>query len=83
MALICNDEGKLLGLPLNRALVDEDGQVWDVVAGTFFLCGVPSDSDSFGSLSVPQLEKYRTQFACPETILRINGQLVVLREEVM
>ena len=44
VALVCNDEGKLLGLPLNRALVDEDsGQIWDVVAGTFFLCGIPSE----------------------------------------
>lgn len=34
-ALICNDEGKLLGLPLNRALRDEEGEIYDVVAGTF------------------------------------------------
>ena len=32
-ALICNDEGKLLGLPLNRALRDEEGEIYDVVAG--------------------------------------------------
>ena len=83
VALICNDEGKLLGLPLNRTLADEDGHVLDVVAGTFFLCGIPTDSDSFGSLSVSQLEKYRTAFACPETILRMNGQLVVVREELV
>ena len=25
VAIICNDEGKLMGLPLNRALRDEDG----------------------------------------------------------
>ena len=25
VALICNEEGKLLGLPLNRALFDDDG----------------------------------------------------------
>lgn len=84
VVLICNDEGKLLGLPFNRVLVDKDsGHVWDVVAGTFFLCGVPADSDSFGSLSVSQLEKYRTIFACPETILQINGQLVVIHEEMV
>ena len=33
-ALICNDEGKLLGLPLNRALRDEEGEIYDVIAGT-------------------------------------------------
>ena len=83
VALVCNDEGKLLGLPLNRTLADEEGHVWDVVAGTFFLCGIPADSDSFGSLTDEQIQKYRTLFACPETILRFNGQLVVIREEVM
>lgn len=43
VALICNDEGKLRSLPLNRALRLENGQVYDVVAGTFFLCGAPPD----------------------------------------
>lgn len=40
MALICNDEGKLLGLPANRALRDSEGNLYDIVCGTFFLCGV-------------------------------------------
>ena len=39
VALICNEEGKLLGLPLNRALKDGDGDIYDIIAGTFFLCG--------------------------------------------
>lgn len=42
VALICNDEGKLLGLPLNRALRDSEGQIYDIVAGTFFLLRSPS-----------------------------------------
>ena len=28
IALICNEEGKLNGLPLNRALQDDDGPVY-------------------------------------------------------
>jgi len=28
VAIICHDEGKLMGLPLNRALRDEDGQMY-------------------------------------------------------
>ena len=27
-ALVCNEEGKLEGLPLNRALRDEDGDIY-------------------------------------------------------
>lgn len=37
VALVCNEEGKLEGLPLNRALRDEDGDIYDVVAGTFLV----------------------------------------------
>jgi len=38
VALICNEEGKILDLPFNRALRDEDGDIYDIVSGTFFLC---------------------------------------------
>lgn len=40
VAIICNDEGKLMGLPLNRALRDEDGQMYDAVAGDFLVVGL-------------------------------------------
>lgn len=33
IALICNEEGKLNGLPLNRALWDEDGNLYDIISG--------------------------------------------------
>ena len=58
VALVCNDEGKLLGLPLNRLLTDGDGRAYDIIAGTFFLCSAPPDSDSFESLSDEQINKY-------------------------
>ena len=31
VAIICNDEGKLIGLPLNRALRDENGEMYDAL----------------------------------------------------
>ena len=49
VALICHEEGKLLGLPLNRALRDKDGEIYDIIAGPFFLCGAPPDCDIFTS----------------------------------
>lgn len=79
VALICNDEGKLLGLPLNRALYDSTGQIYDIIAGTFFLCRAPGDSEDFTSLTEEQLQRYRERFAEPEQFLRINGQLLVIR----
>ena len=62
VALVCNDEGKLLGLPANRGLRDEQGQLYDIVCGTFFLCAAPPDRDSFESLTEEQLEHYRHRF---------------------
>ena len=78
VALICNDEGKLLGLPLNRGLRDEEGRIYDIVAGTFFLCGAPEDSDSFGSLTDEAMQAFKQRFAVPELFLNINGTLVCL-----
>ena len=35
VALVCRESGKLDGLPLNRALRDADGDIYDIVAGNF------------------------------------------------
>lgn len=61
VALICNDEGKLLSLPLNRALED-----YDMIAGNFFICGVKGDA--FVSLSDLLMIKYQKKFRYPELI---------------
>lgn len=60
IALICNDEGKLLGLPLNRPLFDEEGNLYDIIAGTFFIIGL--SDDDFISLSPELIKKYNTVF---------------------
>ena len=49
VALICNDEGKLLNLPLNRALRDSNGAIYDIVAGTFFLCAAGDHPGNTGN----------------------------------
>lgn len=78
VALICNDEGKLLGLPFNRALRDERGATYDVVAGTFFLCSASWDSDTFGSLSEDQVKEYRERFRHPELFIKIGKEILCL-----
>ena len=62
IALICNDEGKLLGLPLNRALRDDNGDIYDIIAGTFLICSAPPDSENFAGLSEEQMQKYKSKF---------------------
>ena len=76
VAVICNEEGKLDGLPLNRALRDEDGELYDVVAGTFLVVGL--SEENFSSLSPELTEKYTAQFKTPEQFVSINGKITVI-----
>lgn len=64
-ALICNEEGKLIGLKPNRALHDYAGNVYDIVFGTFMIVGL-TDED-FGGLSDSQIMRYSLMFRNPET----------------
>lgn len=75
VALVCHEDGKLLGLPLNRSLRDQTGKIYDTIAGTFFLCGAPSDSDRLDSIPEELVEKYRRRFASPEVFINLNGVL--------
>ena len=78
VVLICNDDGKLMNLPANRRLRDKDGQIYDIVCGTFFLCGAPADSDSFFSLTPEQIEQYEERFHTPEMFWGMDGHIVCL-----
>ena len=63
VALVCNEEGKINGLALNRPLLDDRGQLVDIIAGTFFICSAPIDSESFQSLTDEQIERYSRLFS--------------------
>ena len=65
IALICNDEGKLLGLPTSRILIDDRFSVIDVIAGSFFLCGAPAESENLESLPEEKLAEYQAVFSFP------------------
>ena len=43
VVLVCHGEGKLLDLPYNRPLLDEDGKPYDVICGTFFNAGLGTE----------------------------------------
>lgn len=74
VGLVLNDEGKLIGLDLNRSLRDEHGEIYDIVAGTFLVVGL--GPESFSSLSPNMIQKYTEQFKRPELFASINGQIV-------
>ena len=76
VAVVCNDEGKLMGLEHNRALRDEDGNVYDILCGPFFICGL--GDENFASLPEELLQKYTRLFQHPELFLRVGKQLMVV-----
>lgn len=56
--IICNEEGKIMGLKPNRFLLTEEGIPFDVVCGDFIILDAPIGSDDFGGLSDEQIAKY-------------------------
>lgn len=79
VSLICNEEGKLEGLPISRALRDENGRIYDLVAGTFFITYSPPESDTFESLPEELAKKYIGTYALPECVFKSDGHLLVLK----
>ena len=74
VVLVCCESGKLDGLPLNRALRDADGDVYDIVAGSFFIAGL-GESD-FTDLPHELAERFAEQFRQPEMFLRESDKIV-------
>ncbi len=76
VAIICNDEGKLNGLPLNRAIYNDDKEMTDIIAGTFLIVGL--GEENFTSLSDGLQKKYANIFKNPEEFVRIGNEIVAI-----
>ncbi|WP_419543416.1 DUF3846 domain-containing protein [Negativibacillus massiliensis] len=76
VALIVNDEGKLNGSELNRALRDNEGQIYDIVAGDFLVVGL--GEENFASLSPQLMEKFEKEFHQPEMFVRMGRSIMAL-----
>mgnify|MGYP002693969385 CR=1 FL=1 len=68
-----------MGLPLNRALRDEDGQMYDAVAGDFLAVGL--GEEDFSSLTPEHAKQFKEKFDTPEMFMRLNGKLVMIPME--
>ena len=64
VALVVNDEGKLLGLPLNRSLRLPNGEIYDIISVVVGL-----GKEDFTSLSVSLQKKYMEHFYYPEMFM--------------
>ena len=71
---VCCESGKLDGLPLNRALRDSDGDIYDIVAGNFFIVGL--GQNDFTDLPHELAEQFAERFRQPEMFMRVDGKIV-------
>jgi len=76
VGLVMNEEGKLEGLPLNRALRDDEGKIYDVVAGPFLVVGLTEES--FGSLTPEQMSQFEQVFHQPEMFIQMGKGVMAL-----
>ena len=76
VALVMDEEAKLTGKDLNRALRDEDGNMYDIVAGDFLVVGL--GEEDFCSLSPEQMKKYEEHFHQPEMFVRMGRSIMAL-----
>lgn len=77
VVVIVNEEGKINGLALNRALIDEGGDIIDIIAGNFLIVAV-DDIGEFTSLTQAQIRKYTKMFERPQMFLRGAGDTIVI-----
>lgn len=74
VAIICNEEGKMNGMPLNRAIYSDDKEMLDIIAGKFFICYAPFESEKFLSMPKELARKYEEKFKYPERFYKTaNG----------
>lgn len=78
VAIICNDESKINGMPLNRAVYDSEHQMIDIIAGNFFICHAPFASEKFQSLPPDLAKKYSEKFRYPEQFVRTDKGITAI-----
>ena len=74
VSLLCNEEGKLIGLEPNRRIG------YDIICGTFYIVGEDREGN-LTSLSDDDMEYFKVRFALPEKI-PVEEAMNALRFEI-
>lgn len=74
-AVICNEEGKILGMPLNRLVGN------DIIAGTFVIAGCSIEDGEFISLTDSQIDEYQRMFSMIEIFMSPAKRLQEVHDE--
>ncbi len=67
VAIVCNEEGLINGLPFNRSVPGGYGGVF----GTFFICGL--GEEDFCSLPPKLMERFKKEFETSEILIGVKG----------
>ena len=76
VCVVCNEEGKINGMRLNRGMKDDEGKITDIIAGPCFICDCRGEK--FGSLSDDQIERYTEKFKLPERFMKFEGEIIAV-----
>lgn len=80
VCIVCNEEGKMLGLPLNRAIYGvESDEIVDIIAGNFLVVYAPPNVDDFQSLPDELIKRYKDMFEYPEQFARTPNGFVAFK----
>ena len=71
VAIVCNEEGLINGLPFNRSVPGGYGGVF----GTFFICGL--GEEDFCPLPPDLMERFKKEFRNSEILLGFDGNEAV------
>jgi len=71
VALVCNEDGKLLNLPANRVIQN------DIIAGTFFVCNLNITTGKYYSLTDEQIQKYIELFNGSDTYFQSHMEQTI------
>ena len=77
VAIVCNEEGKINRMELNRAVYGETGEMIDIIAGPMFICGL--GEEDFTSIQGEMLEKYMEKFKHPEVFVKIGNDILAMK----
>lgn len=76
VAIITNALGKNMGKELNRSIRSEDGEIYDIYAGDFFVVGVTEDD--YCSLSPEQMKQFEEKFHQPEMFVKMGRSIMAM-----
>ena len=77
VAIVCNEEGKMNGMPLNRPIY-HNGEMVEIIAGTFFIAGDDISIGEFVSLTDEQIALYKEQFHHPVIFMKVGKQIIAV-----